>query len=220
MSGLTLQKFDYLNRVVNAGVVSVVRGATKEVAYKTAEACILGGVKAIEVTFTAPHADQIIGELSEKYQNDSEVVIGAGTVLDPATARIAIIAGAQFIVSATFNSEVAKVCNLYAIPYVPGCMTPNDVQNALSYGADVIKLFPGSVVGQGMVSALHGPFPQANLMITGGVNLENMKDWFAKGAAVLGAGSNLTGAASKGDFEAVTEMAKKYRAEINQIQSK
>ncbi|CAM2968441.1 Bifunctional 4-hydroxy-2-oxoglutarate aldolase/2-dehydro-3-deoxy-phosphogluconate aldolase [Latilactobacillus sakei] len=214
---MTLQKFDYLNRVVDAGVVSVVRGATKEEAYKTAEACIAGGVKAIELTFTAPHADQIIGELTEKYVDDSEVVIGAGTVLDPATARIAIIAGAQFIVSPAFSADVAKLCNLYSIPYVPGCMTPNDVQDALSYGADVIKVFPGSVVGQGMVSALHGPFPQANLMITGGVNLENMKDWFAKGAAVLGAGSNLTGAASKGDFATVTENAKKYRAEINRI---
>ncbi|RMW42404.1 bifunctional 2-keto-4-hydroxyglutarate aldolase/2-keto-3-deoxy-6-phosphogluconate aldolase [Lactiplantibacillus pentosus] len=214
---MTLQKFEYLNRVVNAGVVSVVRGSTKEEAYKTAEACIQGGVKAIELTFTAPHADQIIGELTEKYQSDSEVVIGAGTVLDPATARIAIIAGAQFIVSPSFNSDVAKLCNLYAIPYVPGCMTPNDVQDALSYGADVIKVFPGSVVGQGMVSALHGPFPQANLMITGGVNLENMQEWFDKGATVLGAGSNLTGAASDGDYVTVTENAKKYRAEIKRI---
>lgn len=214
---MTLQKFEYLNRVVNAGVVSVVRGSTKEEAYKTAEACIQGGVKAIELTFTAPHADRIIGELTEKYQSDSEVVIGAGTVLDPATARIAIIAGAQFIVSPSFNSDVAKLCNLYAIPYVPGCMTPNDVQDALSYGADVIKVFPGSVVGQGMVSALHGPFPQANLMITGGVNLENMQEWFDKGATVLGAGSNLTGAASDGDYVTVTENAKKYRAEIKRI---
>ncbi|WEE35951.1 bifunctional 2-keto-4-hydroxyglutarate aldolase/2-keto-3-deoxy-6-phosphogluconate aldolase [Lactiplantibacillus paraplantarum] len=214
---MTLQKLEYLNKVVDAGVVSVVRGATKEEAYKTAEACISGGVKAIELTFTAPHADQIIGELTEKYQNDSEVVIGAGTVLDQSTARIAIIAGAQFIVSPSFNSEVAKLCNLYAIPYVPGCMTPNDVQNALSYGADVIKVFPGSVVGQGMVSALHGPFPQANLMITGGVSLENMQEWFAKGAAVLGAGSNLTGAASDGDYDTVIKNAQKYRAEIRRI---
>lgn len=214
---MTLQKFDYLQRVVDAGVVSVVRGATKEEAYKTAEACIEGGVKAIELTFTAPHADQIIGELVEKYADDPEVVVGAGTVLDPATARIAIIAGAQFVVSPSFSADVAKLCNLYAIPYVPGCMTPNDVQSALSYGADVIKVFPGSVVGQGMVSAIHGPFPQANLMITGGVNLDNMKDWFAKGATVLGAGSNLTGAASKGDFATVTENANKYRAEIARI---
>ncbi|KRK73942.1 bifunctional 2-keto-4-hydroxyglutarate aldolase/2-keto-3-deoxy-6-phosphogluconate aldolase [Lacticaseibacillus nasuensis] len=214
---MTLQKFESLTKVVDAGVVSVVRGATKEEAYKTAVACIDGGVKAIELTFTAPHADEIIGELVAEYKDDPAVVIGAGTVLDPATARIAIIAGAQFIVSPAFSADVAKLCNLYAIPYVPGCMTPNDVQEALSYGADVIKVFPGSVVGQGMVSALHGPFPQANLMITGGVNLENMHEWFAKGATVLGAGSNLTGPASKGDFAAVTANAKAYRAEIARI---
>ncbi|AUI72021.1 bifunctional 4-hydroxy-2-oxoglutarate aldolase/2-dehydro-3-deoxy-phosphogluconate aldolase [Companilactobacillus alimentarius] len=217
---MTLQKFNYLNKVVEAGVVSVVRGSTKEEAYKTAEACIIGGVKAIELTFTAPHADEIIGELTEKYATDDEVVIGAGTVLDPATARIAIIAGAQFIVSPSFNKEVSKLCNLYSIPYVPGCMTPNDIQDALTYGSDVIKLFPGSVVGQGMVSAVHGPFPKVNLMITGGVNLENMKDWFDKGATVLGAGSNLTGAAVNGDFDKVTDTAKKYHEEIRRIKSK
>lgn len=212
-----LQKYETLNKVINSGVVSVVRGATKEEAFKTAEACIEGGVKAIEVTFTAPHADEIIAELLEQYKNDPEVVIGAGTVLDPATARIAIIAGAQFIVSASFNKDVAKMCNLYTIPYTPGCMTPNDIQSALTYGADLIKLFPGSVVGQGAVSAIHGPFPQASLMITGGVNLENMHEWFEKGATVLGAGSNLTGAAKKGDFAAVTAQAKKYREELNRI---
>ncbi len=212
-----LPKYEALNKVISAGVVSVVRGATKDEAYKTAEACIEGGIKAIEVTFTAPHADEIIAELLEQYKDDSEVVIGAGTVLDPATARIAIIAGAQFIVSASFNKEVAKICNLYTIPYTPGCMTPNDVQSALTYGADLIKLFPGSVVGQGAVSAIHGPFPQANLMITGGVNLENMHEWFEKGAAVLGAGSNLTGAAKKGDFSSVIKQARKYREELKRI---
>lgn len=214
-----LNKYNTLNKVISSGVVSVVRGASKEEAYKTAVACIEGGVKAIEVTFTAPHADEIIAELLEQYHSDPDVVIGAGTVLDPATARIAIIAGAQFIVSAAFNKDVAKVCNLYAIPYTPGCMTPNDIQTALTYGADLIKLFPGSVVGQGAVSAIHGPFPQANLMITGGVNLENMHEWFDKGAAVLGAGSNLTGAAKTGNFAGVTAQAKKYRAELDRIKA-
>lgn len=214
-----LQKYRTLNKIITSGVVSVVRGNTKEQAYKTAEACIEGGIKAIEVTFTAPHADEIITELLEQYQDDPEVVIGAGTVLEPATARIAIVAGAQFIVSASFNKEVAKLCNLYAIPYTPGCMTPNDIQNALTYGSDLIKLFPGSVVGQSAVSAIHGPFPQADLMITGGVNLDNMHEWFDKGAAVLGAGSNLTGMAKNNDFAGVTRQAKKYREELNRIKT-
>ncbi|MDO4679719.1 MAG: bifunctional 2-keto-4-hydroxyglutarate aldolase/2-keto-3-deoxy-6-phosphogluconate aldolase [Aerococcus sp.] len=214
-----LQKLETLNKVIHAGVVAVIRGETKMTAYKAAQACINGGIKAIEVTFTAPHADEIIAELKEQYQADPEVVIGAGTVLDTATARIAMIAGAEFIVSAAFNQEVAKLCNLYAVPYSPGCMTPNEIQSALTYGADLIKLFPGSVIGQQAITAIHGPFPQANLMITGGVHLDNLKEWFEKGAVVLGAGSDLTGAAKRGDFASVTARAKQYRAVITQIKS-
>lgn len=212
-----LQKMEILKNVQNSGVVAVVRGASKEEAYKAAKACIEGGVKAIELTFTAPHADEIIGDLAEEYKNDSEVVIGAGTVLDPATARLAIIAGAKFVVSPSFSKDVAKLCNLYAIPYMPGCMTPREVQDALSYGSDVVKIFPGSVVGQGMVSALKGPFPQVNIMPTGGVSLENMKEWFDKGVIVVGAGGNLVGPAAKGDFDQVKKNAEAYHAEILKI---
>ncbi|CAM3269870.1 bifunctional 2-keto-4-hydroxyglutarate aldolase/2-keto-3-deoxy-6-phosphogluconate aldolase [Lactiplantibacillus plajomi] len=214
---MTLQKFSYLKRIIEGKLVAVVRGTTKIEAKKTAEACIAGGIKTVELTFTAPHADQIISELVIKYQNTPAVIVGAGTVLDATTARIAILAGAQFIVGPSFNVEVAKLCNLYAVPYMPGCMTLTDVQTALTYGADVVKLFPGSVVGQGMVTAIHGPFPQANLMITGGVDLENMQDWFAMGASVLGIGGHLTAPSSHGDFERVTENAKSYSTIIQRI---
>ncbi|WP_125566510.1 bifunctional 4-hydroxy-2-oxoglutarate aldolase/2-dehydro-3-deoxy-phosphogluconate aldolase [Companilactobacillus insicii] len=212
-----LQKVEILKNVEKSGVVAVVRGASKKEAYNAAKSCIEGGVKAIELTFTAPHADEIIGELVEEYKDDKDVVIGAGTVLDPTTARLAIIAGAKFVVSPSFSKDVALLCNLYAIPYMPGCMTPREVQNALSYGSDVVKIFPGSVVGQGMVSALKGPFPQVNIMPTGGVSLENMKEWFDKGVIVVGAGGNLVGPASKGDFEQVKKNAEAYHAEILKI---
>ncbi|APX71815.1 bifunctional 4-hydroxy-2-oxoglutarate aldolase/2-dehydro-3-deoxy-phosphogluconate aldolase [Companilactobacillus allii] len=212
-----LQKLETLKDVQKSGVVAVVRGATKEEAYKASKACIEGGVKAIELTFTAPHADEIIGDLVEDYKDDKDVVIGAGTVLDPATARLAIIAGAKFVVSPSFSKDVAKLCNLYAIPYMPGCMTPREVQDALSYGSDIVKIFPGSVVGQGMVSALQGPFPQVNIMPTGGVSLENMKEWFDKGVIVVGAGGNLVGPAAKGDFAQVKKNAEAYHAEILKI---
>ncbi|WP_125589055.1 bifunctional 4-hydroxy-2-oxoglutarate aldolase/2-dehydro-3-deoxy-phosphogluconate aldolase [Companilactobacillus jidongensis] len=212
-----LQKIEILKNVQNSGVVAVVRGASKEEAYNAAKACIEGGVKAIELTFTAPHADEIIGDLAEEYKDDSDVVIGAGTVLDPATARLAIIAGAKFVVSPSFSKDVAKLCNLYAIPYMPGCMTPREVQDALTYGSDIVKIFPGSVVGQGMVSALKGPFPQVNIMPTGGVSLENMKEWFDKGVIVVGAGGNLVGPAAKGDYEQVKKNAEAYHAEILKI---
>ncbi|HJE44362.1 bifunctional 2-keto-4-hydroxyglutarate aldolase/2-keto-3-deoxy-6-phosphogluconate aldolase [Levilactobacillus namurensis] len=213
-----LQKSDALGKVSRAGVVAVVRGDSKEQAYKSAIACVEGGVRGIELTFTAPHADEVIADLVEKYQDNDEVLIGAGTVLDTSTARISILAGAQFIVSPSFSKDVAMLCNLYAIPYIPGCMTPSDIQQALSYGAEIVKVFPGSVVGQPMVSELQGPFPQANLMITGGVSLNNLEEWFAKGATVVGVGGKLVGPAAEGDYNQVTKNAIAYMTKVQELQ--
>ena len=211
-----MKRVDVLNQVVESGVVAVVRG-TREQAYKTAKACIAGDVKAIELTFTVPEADKVIAQLNEEYGDDDEVIIGAGTVMDAITARIAMIAGAKFIVSPTFDKETALLCNKYQVPYMPGCMSVTEIQTAMEYGSDIVKVFPGSVVGNGFVSAVKAPIPYANIMPTGGVNLENMKDWYAKGVVVVGAGSNLVGPADRGDYAAVTANAKKYRAEIQRI---
>ena len=211
-----MKRVDVLNQVVESGVVAVVRG-TREQAYKTAKACIAGDVKAIELTFTVPEADKVIAQLNEEYGDDDEVIIGAGTVMDAITARIAMIAGAKFIVSPTFDKETALLCNKYQVPYMPGCMSVTEIQTAMEYGSDIVKAFPGSVVGNGFVSAVKAPIPYANIMPTGGVNLENMKDWYAKGVVVVGAGSNLVGPADQGDYAAVTANAKKYRAEIQRI---
>lgn len=211
-----MKRVDVLNQVVGSGVVAVVRG-TREQAYKTAKACIAGDVKAIELTFTVPEADKVIAQLNEEYGDDDEVIIGAGTVMDAITARIAMIAGAKFIVSPTFDKETALLCNKYQVPYMPGCMSVTEIQTAMEYGSDIVKVFPGSVVGNGFVSAVKAPIPYANIMPTGGVNLENMKDWYAKGVVVVGAGSNLVGPADQGDYAAVTANAKKYRAEIQRI---
>lgn len=211
-----MKRVDVLNQVVGSGVVAVVRG-TREQAYKTAKACIAGDVKAIELTFTVPEADKVIAQLNEEYGDDDEVIIGAGTVMDAITARIAMIAGAKFIVSPTFDKETALLCNKYQVPYMPGSMSVTEIQTAMEYGSDIVKVFPGSVVGNGFVSAVKAPIPYANIMPTGGVNLENMKDWYAKGVVVVGAGSNLVGPADQGDYAAVTANAKKYRAEIQRI---
>ncbi|MBU7567322.1 bifunctional 4-hydroxy-2-oxoglutarate aldolase/2-dehydro-3-deoxy-phosphogluconate aldolase [Weissella sagaensis] len=212
-----MQKMEVLSRLSDAGIVSVVRGATKEEAYKTAIACIRGGVKAIELTFTAPAADQLIKEISEEFVNDEEVIVGAGTVLDAVTARIAIMAGAQFVVSPSFDQDTAFICNEYQIPYLPGCMTITEVQTALRYGADIVKIFPGNTVGKGFVKAIKAPLPFANVMPTGGVNLENMHEWFDLGVIAVGTGSDLTGLAKKGDFSGVTNRAKEYRIEYERI---
>lgn len=211
-----MKRVDVLNQVVESGVVAVVRG-TREQAYKTAKACIAGDVKAIELTFTVPEADKVIAQLNEEYGDDDEVIIGAGTVMDAITARIAMIAGAKFIVSPTFDKETALLCNKYQVPYMPGSMSVTEIQTAMEYGSDIVKVFPGSVVGNGFVSAVKAPIPYANIMPTGGVNLENMKDWYAKGVVVVGAGSNLVGPADQSDYAAVTANAKKYRAEIQRI---
>lgn len=214
-----MQKYDYLNRLINTGCVAVVRGDDADEAVKTVDAVIAGGVTGIELTFTVPHADKALDELSEKYGDREDVLIGAGTVLDPATARLAIIAGAKFIVNPSFNADVAKICNLYSIPYTPGCFTPTEIQTALEAGVDLVKVFPGSVAGPAMVKALHGPFPQLAIMPTGGVSLDNLETWFDAGVTLVGAGSNLTAAAKTGDYAGVTATAKKYRAKLDAIRA-
>ena len=214
-----MQKYDYLNRLINTGCVAVVRGDDADEAVKTVDAVIAGGVTGIELTFTVPHADKALDELSEKYGDREDVLIGAGTVLDPATARLAIIAGAKFIVSPSFNADVAKICNLYSIPYTPGCFTPTEIQTALEAGVDLVKVFPGSVAGPAMVKALHGPVPQLAIMPTGGVSLDNLETWFDAGVTLVGAGSNLTAAAKTGDYAGVTATAKKYRAKLDAIRA-
>ena len=141
------------------------------------EACVKGGIQGIEVTFTVQSADEVIKELVSVYKTNEKVVIGAGTVLDATTARIAILAGAQFIVSPAFDEETAKLCNLYQIPYMPGCMTITEMKTALEAGVDIVKLFPGNAFGPGFIKAVKAPLPQVNIMPTGGVSLDNVEEW-------------------------------------------
>lgn len=214
-----LQKNLYTNRIANAGVIAVIRAQTPAKAFKISEAVIEGGLTGIELTFTVPQADQVIEELTTKYQN-TDVIIGAGTVLDAVSARLAILAGAQFIVSPSFNIEVAKICNLYQIPYTPGCQTITEMQTALTAGVDIVKLFPGAITGPQMVKAALAPLPQLNIMPTGGVSLENMADWFKAGVIAVGAGSNLLKPAEIDDFTGVTANAKKYVEKLREIRQK
>lgn len=211
-----MQRVELLKKIEAAGVVAVVRGDSAEKAVKTSQAAVDGGIKGIELTFTVPNADQAIATLAEQYKG-TDVMIGAGTVLDPVSARIAIIAGAQFIVSPAYSKEVAKMCNLYQIPYTPGCYTITEITEALTYGADIVKLFPGSLASPSAVKAIKAPLPQVSIMPTGGVNLENMKDWFAAGVTLVGAGSGLTKPADSGDYAGVTANAKEYMAEFKRI---
>lgn len=209
-----MQKTELLMKVVKSGVISVVRTESGEKAIKLVEAIVAGGIKSIELTYSVPHANEVISELTKKYQN-TEVIIGAGTVLDIVSARLAIIAGAQFIVSPSFNKEVAKLCNLYQIPYVPGILTPKEAQNALEYGSELIKLFPGDITGSKMIKDLKGPFPSINILPSGGVNVDNVSDWFKAGAVAVSAGGGVTAPGEHGDYSAVTANAKAFMEAFN-----
>lgn len=212
-----LKRVAAVQRLVDCGVIAVVRGATETEALQSVHAVIKGGLTGIELTFTVPHADQVIAQLVKEYQSQPEVVIGAGTVLDTTSARLAIMAGSEFIVSPTFDPAIAALCNLYQVPYTPGCMTISEMQAALKAGSDVVKLFPGSAYGPSIIKAFKAPLPQLNIMPTGGVSLENMADWFAAGVVAVGVGGNLLAPAAQGDFAAVTAVAKQYRAKLTEI---
>ncbi|WP_378956630.1 bifunctional 2-keto-4-hydroxyglutarate aldolase/2-keto-3-deoxy-6-phosphogluconate aldolase [Pelosinus sp. sgz500959] len=204
-----IAKFNRIQRITKSGVVAVVRGDTSEQALRVAEACRKGGVNAIEITFTIPGASKVIEDLTKAYKDD-EMIIGAGTVLDPETARIAILAGAQYIVSPSFNLETVKLCNRYQIPIMTGAMTIDGVVAAMEAGVDIVKIFPGEVFGPSFIKAIKGPLPQANLMPTGGVSLENVDQWIKAGCVAVGVGSNLTGGAKTGDYQLITDIAKQF----------
>ncbi|MCL1934775.1 MAG: bifunctional 2-keto-4-hydroxyglutarate aldolase/2-keto-3-deoxy-6-phosphogluconate aldolase [Defluviitaleaceae bacterium] len=208
-----MKKLNILNRLLKLGIVSVIRGETIDEAKNSTIACINGGIKGIEITFTLNEADKAISFLTDKYKKNKDIVIGAGTVLDETTARIAILSGAEFIVSPAFCKNTAKLCNLYQIPYLAGAMTITEIQTALSYGVDIIKLFPSNNFEPNFIKAIKAPLPQANIMPTGGINLKNIKEWFESGAVLVGVGGDLTAPSKNGDFEKITQNAKKYIVE-------
>lgn len=211
-----MKKIEVYTKLKSEGIVVVIRGNSIEQALKTVEACYKGGIKLIEVTFTVPGADEIIKKLVAAYK-DTDMVVGAGTVLDPETARIAILAGSEFIVSPSLNVETIKMCNRYGIPVMTGIQTPTELQTALEYGVDIVKLFPGDIAKPAGLKGLKGPFPQANIMPTGGVSLENVGDWFKAGAYAVGAGSFITKGANTGDYELVEKTSREFVDKVKSI---
>ena len=208
-----IPKLDVLKRITDAGLVAVVRAETSEQALRIAEAAHAGGCPAIEVTFTVPGAHRVIETLAAAYK-PSELILGAGTVLDPETARIAILSGATYVVSPALNLDTIRLCNRYQVAVMPGAMTIREVIAAMEAGADIIKLFPGEVFGPAIIKAIKGPLPQAPLMPTGGVDLNNVVEWIKAGAVAVGAGSSLTGGAKTGDYAAVTRATREFIEKI------
>lgn len=212
-----MKKMNVLKALQECGVVAVVRGNTKETGVNIAKACIKGNVKAIEVTYTNKFANEIIRELSEEFKNQEDVVIGAGTVLDPETARLAILQGAEYIVSPSFNEKTATLCNRYKVPYIPGVMTINEIVSAHEKGVDVIKLFPGSTFGPSYIKSVKGPLPYANVMVTGGVNIDNLDKWIKAGADLVGIGGELNTIGEEGKFDDITSICEKYIQKLNKV---
>lgn len=211
-----MEKYEVYSAIKNEGVVVVIRGDGFDQAMKTVEACYKGGIKFIEVTFTVPGADKIISALCEKYKN-TDMVVGAGTVLDPETARAAILAGANFVFSPSLNEETIKMCNRYDIAVVPGIFTPTEAVKALELGASFVKLFPGDVATPNGLKSIKGPLPQLKIMPTGGVSLSNVEDWFKAGAVAVGAGSFVTKGAKTGDYVAVENTARELVEKVRNI---
>lgn len=205
-----MKKLQMIQKITEYGLVAVIRATSKEEGIKIVDAVKKGGIKALEITMTVPGAVDIIKELSEIYKDDEDILIGAGTVLDPETARACILAGAKFIVSPNLNADTVKLCNRYRIAVMPGIMTVKEAIEALELGADIIKVFPGNAYGPSIISSFKGPLPQGNFMPTGGVSLENVKDWVKAGAVAVGTGGDLTKGAKTGNYELVTETAAKF----------
>jgi 2-dehydro-3-deoxyphosphogluconate aldolase/(4S)-4-hydroxy-2-oxoglutarate aldolase len=209
-------KLDVLKRCREIGLIPVLRADSEDQALALASAVAAGGVTVMEVTMTVPGAIRVMRKLAEQRP---DILIGAGTVLDPETARACILEGAQFIVSPALNVKTIEMCHRYSIAVLPGALTPTEILTAWQAGADVVKVFPASALGGAKyLTALKGPLPQVDLIPTGGVSLATAADFLAAGAFALGVGSDLvdTKAMAAGKPEVVTESARKYLAIVKE----
>ncbi len=188
-------------------MVLIIRTDCEEEAKKIAVAAVDGGIKALEITMAVPNAINVIKYLADKYKND-DVVVGAGTVLDAETANAVMLAGARLLVSPNLNPKMIEIANRYQAITVSGAMTPTEIINTVNAGADLVKLFPADFFGPKYVKTVKAPLPQAEIVPTGGVNPDNIKEWFDAGCSAVGVGSFVSKAHKKdGDFNKVTKAA-------------
>jgi 2-dehydro-3-deoxyphosphogluconate aldolase/(4S)-4-hydroxy-2-oxoglutarate aldolase len=201
---------DDLTRVLDCGVVAVIRASSGERLADVAEALLAGGIDVMEVTFTVPGAVGVLEAVSQRLGD--RILLGAGTVLDAETARIALLAGARFIVSPSTNLDVIRLCRRYDRLVFPGAFTPTEVITAWEAGADVVKIFPSDVAGPKYLKALRGPFPQVRMMPTGGVDLTTAAQFLASGACALGVGGSLVSPEllASGDLAGIESRARQF----------
>ncbi|MDO5779073.1 MAG: bifunctional 4-hydroxy-2-oxoglutarate aldolase/2-dehydro-3-deoxy-phosphogluconate aldolase [Clostridium sp.] len=193
------------------GIVAVVRGKSHEEARGYMEACLRGGIKSLELTYTIPD----VCELIKEYSSHTEALIGVGSVLNAKMASDAIEAGAKYVVSPGYSDEVNKVCKEMNVLYLPGCMTVSEIMKAMDAGNKMIKLFPGDVFGAKYVKAIKAPIPNIEIMPTGGVSVDNIEEWFANGVSCVGVGSSLI----KGSLEDIENTAKAFVKKMDKIRA-
>ena len=209
-----------LQRVLDLGIVAIIRAPSGDQLVQVAEALCAGGVDVIEITFTVPRAVEVLAEVSRKLGN--KILLGAGTVLDSETARAAMLAGAEFIVTPAVRPEVIEMCHRYDKVVMSGAFTPTEVLHAWECGSDVVKVFPAEIGGPTLLKALAGPFPQIRLLPTGGVNLNTLGDFVKAGACAVGLGSSLVTKEhlASGDFAAMQKLAEAYVAKVKEVRAK
>jgi len=215
-----MDKNEVLTRIIDSGVVAVIRMKDANRLLKVIEALHSGGVKCIEITMTVPGAVDIIQQLSKTVSPD--VLIGAGTVVDEETAGKVIEAGATFVVGPVLNLGVVALCAKRGIAVMPGCYTPTEILTGWKAGADIIKVFPATSLGPKYFKDLRGPFPDIRLMPTGGVTIDNVGEWIAAGACAVGIGSDLLDkkAIEEERYEVLTERAARMAQNVKAARAK
>lgn len=197
-------------------IFAVIRGKDQNDGYEIAKAAVEGGIKNLELTFSTPNAAQVIKDLVEDYKDDDSVVVGAGTVMTLDLAKEAHEAGAEFLVSPHFSPEIAEYAREVDTYYMPGCGTVTEVVNAMNAGCDIVKVFPGGILGSGFIKDVHGPIPEAQLMPSGGVSLDNIAEWKENGAVAVGVGSALSRDVAEKGYESVADNAKEFVSKLEE----
>jgi len=205
-----MYKNHILNRMEKTAIMAIVRVETLERAYEIADGCLAGGIDVLEISYTLPNAGEIIKGLNKKY--GTRLLVGAGTVLDTETARLAILAGAKFIIAPNYKEEVCRICNRYQVPYAPGCTTISEMVDAMESGASMIKAFPiSNFYGSQLGKVLKTPIPYMPIMASGGVSADNIIEWFENGIDCVGIGGLLTNGTSTQIEQNARELVEKLR---------
>lgn len=205
-----MKKYEILDWIHKEKVIAIVRSGEPETVEYVVKALMEGGILCVEISFTTPCAHSLIEEISKKYIN-TDLILGAGTILDEESARIAILSGARFLVTPTVNRNVIYTANRYGVPIIPGIGTATEAEIAMEAGAEVVKLFPAEQYDPNFIKSLKAPLPQLGIVPTGGINRENIKAWFSAGAFACGVGGSLFSGMKEGDYARIIQNAKELK---------